>query len=157
MAFDIEAFEQHLQTYEGGNKDPSPAKATAAHVKAFFRFTPETTPPYKALMCFQSLQHYFAHLKTTMKFSATTIQEKLRAIRQAIDYVAYIHDGNYQLISRCQTVRDRLKIWGKALTKDIKKQRHENSLKSSYEVSMNDITVNKILYTATYTTGNISR
>ena len=110
VAFDIEAFEQHLQTYEGGNKDPSPAKATAAHVKAFFRFTPETTPPYKALMCFQSLQHYFAHLKTTMKFSPTTIQEKLRAIRQAINYVAYLHDGNYQLISRFQTVRDWLKI-----------------------------------------------
>lgn len=69
-----------------------------------------------------------------MKFSATTISEKLRGVRQAIEYVEYINEGNGEVTSRCQAVRDRLKRWGKALTKDIKKQRHENSLKSNYEV-----------------------
>ena len=136
MAFDLQGFEEYLKTYEGGNKDPLPAKAIAAHVKGFFRFTPETSPPYKALISFQSLQNYFTHLKATLKLCATTIQEKLRAIRQAIDYVSYLHDTNDQFVSRCQTVNNRLKVWGKALTKDIRKQRHQNSLKSSYEVSV---------------------
>lgn len=136
MTFDIQGFEEYLMTYEGGNKDPSPAKAIAAHVKGFFRFTPETEPSYKALICFQSLQGYFTYLKATLKLCATTIQEKLRAIRQAIDYVAYVHNSNDYFVSRCQSVNNRLKVWGKAMTKDIRKQRHQNSLKSSYEVSV---------------------
>ena len=134
MAFNIDGFTEYLQTMEGGNKDVLPAKATAAHVRGFFRYTPETTPAYKALMSFQSLQCYFTHVKSTMKFSATTIAEKLRAVRQAIEYVAYLNEYNTEVTSRCQTVRDRLKIWGKALTKDIRKQRNENSIKSNYEV-----------------------
>ena len=134
VVFDIEDFTKYLQTMEGGNKDLLPAQAVAAHVKGFFRFTPETTPPHKALITYQSLQQYFTHLKSTMKFSATTIAEKLRAVRQAIEYVGYQHKDDIEITSRCQTVRDRLKIWGKALTKDIKKQRNENSIKASYEV-----------------------
>ena len=136
MSFDIEGFINYLQTMEGGNKDILPAKATAAHVRGFFRYTPETQPAYKALMCYQSLQNYFNHLKSTMKFSATTIAEKLRAIRQAIEYVSYVNEHDQEVISRGQTVKDRLKIWGKALTKDIKRQRNENLIKASYEVSV---------------------
>ena len=66
----------------------------------------------------------------------TTIAEKLRAIRQAIEYVSYLNEHDQEVISRGQTVKDRLKIWGKALTKDIRRQRNENLIKASYEVSV---------------------
>ena len=89
-----------------------------------------------ALLNFHALQDYFKHLKTTMKFSATTVADKLRALRNAIEYVQYQHsdEGSSQTYSKCQEVKDRLKIWGNGLTKDIRKQRHQNSVKSSYEV-----------------------
>ena len=77
------------------------------------------------------------HLKTTMKFSPTTIANKLRAIRQAIEYVMYEQNagqGNHATFMKCQEVKDRLKKWGSALTKDNKKQQNNNSRKSSYEV-----------------------
>ena len=52
VAFDIDGFINYLQTLEGGNKDYEPAKAIAAHVRGFFRFTPSTTPPHLALLNF---------------------------------------------------------------------------------------------------------
>ena len=89
-----------------------------------------------ALLNFQSLQAYFTHLKSTMNLSATTIAEKLRSLRQCIDYIMYkqSEEGSYQITYKCQEVKDRLKKWGSALTKDISKQRNNNSRKSSYEV-----------------------
>lgn len=35
---------------------------------------------------------------------------------------------------KCQEVKERLKKWGNALTKDIRKQRNEHALKCSHEV-----------------------
>lgn len=63
VAFDTEGFINYLQTLDGGNKDYEPAKAIAAHVKGYFRFTPATKPPHMALLNFHSLQEYFTHMK----------------------------------------------------------------------------------------------
>ena len=135
VSFDIEGFTRYLQTLQGGNKDYEPAKAIAAHVRDFFRFTPSTKPPYMALLDFHSLEKYFGHLKS-IKFSVTTIADKLRALRQAIEYVMYEHsdEGSFQTYTKCQVVHNQLKNWGRALTKDIRKQRNQSSVKSSCEV-----------------------
>lgn len=71
-----------------------------------------------------------------MKFSATTVTDKLRALRQAIEYVEYLQcdEGCSQTSTKCKEVKERLKRWGKGLTKDIRKQRNKNSVKSSYDV-----------------------
>ena len=52
-----------------------------------------------------------------MKFNATTIAEKLQAVRLASEYVAYLHEYDSEATSRCQTLENRLTKWGKALTK----------------------------------------
>ena len=67
VTFDIDGFIPYLQSMEGGNKDLLPEKATAAHIRSFFRFTPETTPPHKALLCFTKLKskQYPKHLTTS--------------------------------------------------------------------------------------------
>lgn len=132
----MEGFIAYLQTLDGGNKGFEPAKAIAAHARGYFEYTPETTPAYMAILNFKSLQNYFTHLQKTMKFSATTIAEKLRSLRHAIDYIMFEHseEGSMQTTLKCQEIKDRLKKWGGALTKDIKKQRTQNSLKSNYEV-----------------------
>ena len=67
------------------------------------------------------------HLKTKMNYSPTTITEKLRAIRHAIEYVMYQQSagqGSHATFMKCQEVKDRLKKWGNALTKDVRKQTH---------------------------------
>ena len=137
--FDIAGFTNYLQTMEGGNKDVGPAKAIAAHVRGYFRHTPDRSPPHQALLEYQSLQQYFTHLKGTMEFAATTIAEKLRAIRQAIEYVAYENESDRDLVTRCLSVAARLKQWGKALTKDIRKQRNDCYIKASDEVTSDKI------------------
>ena len=125
---------------DGGNKAHDPAKAIGAHVRGYFQYTTPTTPPYLALTNFQSLTNYFMHLKTKMNYGPTTITEKLRAVRHAIDYVMYQQSagqGSHATFMKCQEVKDRLKKWGNALTKDIRKQRHAQALKSSHEVCDN--------------------
>ena len=70
-----------------------PSKAIAVHVRGYFQFKPPTDPPHMALINFRALTEYFKHLKSTMKYSATTIADKLRALRQAIEYVQYQNAG----------------------------------------------------------------
>ena len=74
-----------------------------------------------------------------MEFAATTIAGKLRAIRQAIEYVAYENESDGDLVTRCLSVATRLKQWGKALTKDIRKQRNDCYIKASDEVKSDKI------------------
>jgi len=134
--FDIDGLIAYLQTLDGGNKAYELAKAIATHVQGYFQYTTPTQPPYAALLNFHSLTNYFTHLKKTMKFSATTIAEKLRALRQAIEYVIYQQsdEGSHNTFIKCQKVKDRLKKWGNSLTKDIRKQRNVQAYKSSQEV-----------------------
>ena len=134
--FNIDGLIGYLQTLDGSNKDYEPAKAIGAHVRGYFQYTPPTRPPHAALLDFHALTNYFSHLKTERKFSATTISDKLRAIRHAIDYVMYeqSEEGSHSTLIKCEQVKERLKKWGKALTKDIKKQRNRHALKCSHEV-----------------------
>ena len=126
----------HLQTLDGTNKAYEAARAIGAHVRGYFQYVQPTRPPHAALLDFHSLTTYFTHLKTIRKFTATTISEKLRAIRHAIDYVMYqqSNEGSHSTLVKCQEVKERLKKWGNALTKDIRKQRNEHALKCSHEV-----------------------
>lgn len=134
--FNIDGLVSYLQTLDGSNKDYEPAKAIGAHVRGFFQYTPPTRPSHAALLDFHALTDYFSFLKNERKFSATTISDKLRAIRQAIDYVMYqqSEEGSHSTLTKCEQVKERLKKWGKALTKDIKKQRTQHALKCSHEV-----------------------
>ena len=52
-------------------------KAIAAHVRGYFQFTPSTNPPHMVLINFHALTEYFKHLKSNMKYSATTVADKL--------------------------------------------------------------------------------
>lgn len=105
MTFDT----TYLQTLDGENKEHKPAKAIAANARKYIKFTPATTPAYMALLNFQSLQKYFMHLKSTMKFCATTVAEKIRSLRHAIDYVMYEHSDERSFTFKYIKVKDRLK------------------------------------------------
>jgi len=121
--FDIDSLIAYLQTLDGGNKAYEPAEAIAAHVQGYFQYTTPTQPPYAALLNFHSLTNYFTHLKKTMKFSATTIAEKLRALRQAIEYVIYQQSdkGSHNTFIKCQEVKDRLKKYTNKRHSEAKK------------------------------------
>ena len=112
----------YLQTLDGGNKDHEPAKAIGAHVRGYFQFTKPTKPPHMALLNFDTLLKYFTHIKT--KYRATTVADKLRAVRQAIEYVQFKQSevGSSETNAKCQEVKERLQRWGRGLTKDIRKQ-----------------------------------
>ena len=142
--FDIMGFASYLQTLDGGNKETEPAKAIAAHVKGYFQYSTPTKPPHMALLDFHKLQNYFTHLKSERNLSATTIADKLRAIRQAIEYVQYeqTDEGCSKTHMKCQEVKDRLKKWGNGLTKDIRRQRNHMSIKSHHEVYMQNLSYN---------------
>lgn len=116
----------YLQTLCGTNKDFNPAKAIAAHVRGFVQFIPPTNP-----------QMALVDLKNHLRLSPTTVADKLRAICHAIKYVQYQHSneaGNSHTYTKCQEVKERLNIWEKGLTKEIRKQQHHNFLKSHNEV-----------------------
>ena len=69
-------------------------------------------------------------------FSDYTVLSDAMLIRCAIDYVVYeqSEEVSHSTLIKCEQVKERLKKWGKAFTKDIKKQRNQYALKCSHEV-----------------------
>jgi len=88
-AFDIDGFIDYLQSLAGGNKSYNVARAIAADVAVFFQHTSHssTSTYYDILLDSTNLYNYIKHLQNDKQFTASTVSEKLRRLRQAIEFV----------------------------------------------------------------------
>ena len=137
--FDINGFTEYLQSLSGGNKSYSVAKAIAADILLFYEQASHssTSTYYDILLNTSNLYNYINHLQNTKQFTASTVSEKLRRLRQAIEYTEAKENNtkvNQELFSRCQLITRLLIKWGKSLHKDIAKQRRKQDIISQQQV-----------------------
>lgn len=141
LCFDYNGFDDYLTSIAGGNKSKTTAKSIVTDIKNYFYFTnptsEERTPYYDLLLNMSHLKNYLQHLQHNFHFAATTISEKLRRLRLAVDYTLYKENPdecNTAMFMRCTKVITNLSKWGKSLSKDVQKQRHKQSLVSAQKV-----------------------
>jgi len=137
--FNIDGFIEYLQSLAGGNKSYSVAKAIATDISTFFEQTSHssTSKYYDILLDTNNLYKYISLLQNTKQFTASTISEKLRRLRQAIEYTEVTENSitiDQGLIGRCQRVIGQLVRWGKSLHKEISKQRQRQDVISQQQV-----------------------
>ena len=137
--FDIDGFIEYLQSLSGGNKSYNVAKAIAADISLFFeRISHGSTDTYyNILLNTRNLHDYIKHLQINKQFSPSTVSEKLRILRQAIEYTEAKENNlkvNHKLLSRCHLIAGLLTKWGKSLHKDIAKQRRKQNVISQQQV-----------------------
>ena len=87
-AFNVDGFIEYLQSLAGGNKSYSVAKANATDISTFFEQTSHSSVSkyYDILLDTNNLYKYINHLQNNKHFTANTISDKLRRLRQAIEY-----------------------------------------------------------------------
>ena len=76
-------------------------------------------------------------MQNNKQFTASTVSEKLRRLRQAIEYTEARENNlkvNQELFSRCQLISNLLVKWGKSLHKDIAKLRRKQNIISQQQV-----------------------
>ena len=137
--FNKDEFIDYLQSLAGGSKSNSVAKAIAADVSLFFQHTSHssTSNYYDILLNTSNLYNYINHLQNNKQFTASTVSEKLRRLRQAIEFVESRENSlklDQKLLSRCQLITSILVKWGKSLHKDISKQRRKQQTISQQQV-----------------------
>ena len=139
MCFDYAGFIEYLTSIAGGKKSTTTAKSIVADIQNYFYFTSSNNrkPCYDLLLDMSHLKNYLQYLQQHFVFAATTISEKIRRLRLAIEYILHTENSdecNTTMFIRCTKILTNLSKWGKSLTKDIQKQRHKQSLVSAQKV-----------------------
>ena len=84
-----------------------------------------------------NLKNYFHQLQDKFQFAATTISEKIRRLRLAIEYTIHKENPdecNTVMFVRCTKIINNLMKWGKSLCKDVHKQRNKQAIVSAQKV-----------------------
>lgn len=141
LHFDFNGFYEYLTSIAGGKKSPTTAKSIVIDVQNYFYFTNPTSnttmPYYDLLLDMSHLKNYLHHLQQHFQFAATTISEKIRRLRLAIEYTLHTENANEcntSMFIRCTKILTNLTKWGKSLSKDIQQQRNKQALVSAQKV-----------------------
>lgn len=136
--FDCQGFLEYLQSLAGGHKTAIAAKAIVADIAHYYQSFSIMEPYYETLLHMENLKKYLHNLQDR-GYCATTVAEKIRRIRNGIEFIMFKENADEtkaDFYIRCQKVNDNLKKWGKALSKEIKKQRCKHAVESSKEVNI---------------------
>ena len=138
LCFDFNGFTKYLTSIAGGKKSVSTAKAIVADIQNYFCFISDSHKPhYDLLLDMENLKNYLQYLQQHFTFAATTISEKIRRLRLAIEYTLHIENSDECdtiMFMRCTKILTNLLKWGKSLSKDIQRQHHKQSVKSAQKV-----------------------
>lgn len=141
MKFDFNGFNEYLTSIAGGKKSTTAAKSIVTDVQNYFYYTNPaantTLPYYDLLLDMDHLKNYLQHLQQNFQFAATTISEKIRRLRLAIEYTLHKENStecNTSMFIRCNKILTNLIKWGKSLSKDIQHQRNKQALVSVQKV-----------------------
>ena len=138
FCFDFNGFTEYLTSIAGGKKSVSTAKAIVADIQNYFFFISDSHKPhYNLLLDMENLKNYLQYLQQHFTFASTTITEKIRWLRLAVEYTLHIDNSDecdITMFMRCTKILTNLLKWGKSMSKDIQKQRHKQSVKSAQKV-----------------------
>ena len=116
-------------------------KSIATDVQNYFYYTNPnsntTMPYYDLLLDMDHLKNYLQHLQQNFQFAATTISEKIRRLRLAIEYTLHRENSdecNTSMFMRCTKILTNLSKWGKSLSREIQQQRNKHALVSVQKV-----------------------
>ena len=77
------------------------------------------------------LKNYLEYLQQNFQFAATTISEKIRRLRLAIEYTLHTENANEcntTMFMRCTKILTNLTKWGKSLSREIQQQRNKQAM-----------------------------
>jgi len=140
--FDYLSFMEYLTSIAGGRKNKSSATAIVAEIKTYYKFTTQSATPakhyYDYLLNLQYLKAYLDYLQEGCQFAPTTISEKIRRLRLAMEFILFTEnptETDTTLFTRTHQLMMHLSKWGKSLSKGIKEQRRKHSLVSAQQVT----------------------
>ena len=92
--FDYEMFQRYLQGIAGGNRSQETAKAISHDVQLFFDSTPHcsSTSALHILLNNRNLEEFYNLLKDERQYKPTTVAEKLRRMKMAIQFLLHQRD-----------------------------------------------------------------
>ena len=127
-----------------GRKSKTTALAIVAELKKYYHFIAPSVDPttqyYDYLLNLQYLKSYLDYLQEDCDFSPTTVSEKIRRLRMAMEFVLYKEnpmETDTKLFTRSHQIMMHIAKWGKSLSKGIKEQRRNHSFVSAKQVSVN--------------------
>ena len=94
-------------------------------------------PYHDLLLNMDKLKNYLEHLQQNFQFAPTTISEKIRRLRLAIDYTLHrenANECNTAMFMRCTKISTNLTKWGKSLSREIQQQRNKQAMVSIQKV-----------------------
>ena len=143
-----------MEEIPGGSRPPKAANGIAAHVKQYLDFT-KSQPFHKALVDIIKIEEFIQYQQKVKKNQPNTLQEKLRALRTAMDYIMHLllpykKKDSSDLYFKAQKVcimrydiyihiflqvQDELCRWGSGLNKHVKSRQSERSIINDRKVS----------------------
>ena len=148
LKFNFTGFYEYLTSIAGGKKSPSSATTIVTDIQNYFLYTNPNSntalPYYDLLLDMNRLKNYLQHLQNNFQFAATTISEKIRRLRIAIEYTLYkenANECNTIMFMRCTKILTNLSKWGRSITKEIRQQRNQHALVSQQEVCFDQLLI----------------
>ena len=142
MEFDFDSFQHYLQSIAGGRKNKTSATAITVELKNYYHFVAPFADSnvhyYDYLLNLKHLKSYLDYLQEDCEFAPTTISEKIRRLRMAMEFVLYKEnpmETNTSFFTRTHQIMMHLSKWCKSLSKGIKEQRRKHVFASAKQVS----------------------
>ena len=125
--FNFKGFNAYLLTPAGGRRSNPAAKAITSDLMMFFNTTPQSgSDAYKVDTIFEqnNVESYIHHIKTTKNYKPTTVAEKIRRLKLAIEYIMVLYSSD-TYVTKGKVMLTLLTTWCHSLSQDISRQRME--------------------------------
>ena len=136
--FSFQRFKEYLRGI-GGLKNATTAAAIVNDVLLYFNNSAGSSTmlnnSYSKLFSRKSLEEFYDLMKTELSYKPSTIAEKFRRLRKAIDFIIYENLEDSKLAQRGLQYKELLNSWINSLSKQIKQQRHERGIMIDNEVA----------------------
>ena len=135
--FDFDEFQQYLGV--GGNRSTMTAIAIVNDVKLFFNLTPNssksTDDNKDKLFNHKYLEHFYHSMKKELQYAPSTIAEKLKRLKKAMEFVAHQQFSDITLHQTATRYKDLLNVWINSLSKLIALHQQRSGIHLSNEVA----------------------
>lgn len=127
--FNFEGFTAYLRTPTGGYRNKATAQSITSDLIMFFNTTPIANSDIynniDSLFDKTTLESFLCHIKIIKNYKATTITEKIRRLKLAIQYIMDLHKSD-DYYSRGNILLNLLTKRCHSLSQDVSRQRKGN-------------------------------
>ena len=135
----MDQFQKYLEGISGGNKSSSTASTIVKDVSLYFDYVPQssntTHTDQKKLFNRKCLKEFYHHMKNELNYKPSTLAEKLRRLRKAVDFVAHENFTDAKIHQTSLQYKTLLTSWINSLSKPIALQRQKRGIKLNSEVA----------------------